>query len=233
MRNGIARKTKRRYSRSGPAKYGHGGFAEDVIMASTECPIWSLNTPASDNTNAGLFLAASRSVNGKGTRTTVKRSKPTVCLFVSFGCPLTQGCFNGAEIVDVKGLDPAHHRDTSRIHLPGNQIAWRHVERSTYFLWNGGLPLGCDFGNSEHERPQSERITFLQVVQCSAGVRAEANTTPKAPCHPCSTPMHQQRAICSATSTPKAVHRTVCGSSAQIVTGCLMAGTSANFGVKI
>ena len=87
---------------------GQGGFSSDVIIAMTEWPAGVLNAAASESTKAGRFFVAVRSENGKGTRTTVCRSKLTVGLVVGGACPLAQRAFDGAQVLDVHRLDAAH-----------------------------------------------------------------------------------------------------------------------------
>src|SRR5690606_35897821 len=91
---------------------GQGGFPVDVIIAITECPAGVLNPVAAERTSAGRFLIASRSVNGNGTRTTMKRSKITIRILVRAAVPFGERPLHGTQILQVEWKDPTHGRRT-------------------------------------------------------------------------------------------------------------------------
>ena len=87
---------------------GHGAWPADVIMAITLFPAGRLKAALSEMISAGRFFSACRSVKGKGTRTTAKRSKFAIGLFVFGRMPLAQRALDRLEVLHVKRFYPPH-----------------------------------------------------------------------------------------------------------------------------
>ncbi len=96
---------------------------------------WRVERSGIEITSAGRFFVAVRSVKGKGTRTTVYRSKVTVGLIVGGARPFAQGGFDRAQILDVQRLHPADGGCAVVSHLPGDQVTGADVQ-------GGANPLG-------------------------------------------------------------------------------------------
>src|SRR5215472_3607886 len=126
----------------------------------TLCPAGLLNAALSERTSAGLCLSACRSENGKGTRTTSKRSKLAIRLLVLGRVPFAQRALDGLQILHVQRLNAPHGDSAVGIDFPGEQISRLAFERSANFLRDGCLSLGGDLGDGSHGK-DSLRITSL------------------------------------------------------------------------
>src|SRR5437016_3885818 len=124
---------------------GHEACSAEVIMAITLCLAARLNAAPSDRTSAGLFFSTCRSVNGNGTRTTSKRSKLAIGLFVFGGVPLAERTLRGLQILDVDRVNSAHSDAPVRFYVPCKRVSGLALQYGADFPWDRRLALGGDF----------------------------------------------------------------------------------------